>query len=147
MATALREGELGYIDRFILDLPAGQSALDVIARSVPIQDAIADVLQGRSENDRFNELLIAAALDERAIVLFRTLFCYLLQTGLFYRLTTSVDALRREHGIARDLVHLFGARHKPSRSGLREKNTIKAPYPISIDPSHITATNIKEACV
>src|SRR3546814_1374438 len=42
MATALREGELGYIDRFLLDLPAGQSALDVIARSVPIQDAIAD---------------------------------------------------------------------------------------------------------
>src|SRR3546814_16764667 len=55
MATALREGELGYIDRFILDLPAGQSALDVIARSVPIQDAIADVLQGRSENDRRSE--------------------------------------------------------------------------------------------
>src|SRR3546814_8535406 len=119
MATALREGELGYIVRFILDLPAGQSALDVIARSVPIQDAIADVLQGRSENDRFNELLIAAALDERAIVLFRSIFRYLRQTGLSYGLTTFVDAMRREHGIARELVNLFGAQHDPNREGSR----------------------------
>src|SRR3546814_21057499 len=117
MATALREGELGYIDRFILDLPAGQSALDVIARSVTIQDAIADVLQGRSENDRLNELLIAAALDERAIVLFRSLFRYLRQTGLYYALTTFVDALLRGHGIAPELVDLFGHRHDPHRRG------------------------------
>src|SRR3546814_10958304 len=97
MATALREGELGYIDRFILDLPAGQSALDVIARSVPIQDAIADVLQGRSENDRFNELLIDAALDDRAIVLFLSIFRYLRMTGLTYGLTPLVEPLFRVH--------------------------------------------------
>src|SRR3546814_13023291 len=54
MATALREGELGYIDRLILDLPAGKSALDVIARYCPIQDAIAGVLQGRRETEQLN---------------------------------------------------------------------------------------------
>src|SRR3546814_18626190 len=85
-----------------------------------------------SENDMFNELLIAAALDERAIVLFRSIFRYLRQTGLSYGLTTFVDALRREHGIARELVNLFGARHDPNRAGSREENAATATGAIII---------------
>src|SRR3546814_16248713 len=92
-----------------------------------------------SENDMFNELLIAAALDERALVLFRSIFRYLLQTGLSYGLTTFVDALRREHGIARELVNLFGARHDPNRAGSREENEAKATGAIIIGLERISA--------
>src|SRR3546814_15182523 len=92
-----------------------------------------------SENDMFNELLIAAALDERALVLFRSIFRYLRQTGLSYGLTTFVDALRREHGIARELVNLFGARHDPNRAGSREENAAKATGAILIGLDRISA--------
>ena len=114
LSTPLGEGKLGHIQKFVLDLPPCLQADEVLARQAMVQLAIADVLEGAAENDRFNELIIAAALDPRAIILFRSIFRYLRQTGLSYGLATFVDALRREHPIARDLVALFEARHDPA---------------------------------
>jgi glutamate dehydrogenase len=49
-----------------------------------IERAIAAVLEGRAENDPFNQLLVAAGLKPRDVVLFRAWFRYLRQTGLSY---------------------------------------------------------------
>ena len=112
MSTAL-DGDLGHMHRFVVDLPQG-TASDVLARAGTIETAIAATVAGLAEDDRFNDLLIAAGLGVRDVVLFRALFRYLRQTGMAYGLTTVVDALRRQPAIARALVTLFAARHDPA---------------------------------
>ena len=47
-------------------------------------------------------LLVAAALNQRDVVLFRAWFRYLRQTGLSYSLSTVVDALRRAPDVTID---------------------------------------------
>jgi glutamate dehydrogenase len=109
MSTIL-DNDLGQMHRFVLDLPQGD-AKAVLSRAETIEAAIAATVAGVAEDDRFNDLLIAADLGPRDIILFRALFRYLRQTGMAYGLTTVVDALRRQPGLARSIVALFAAKH------------------------------------
>ncbi len=122
VSTLIGDGTLGHMHRFVLDLGAGDAAA-LLLRAMIVEGAIATVLEGSAENDRFNELVVAAAFDPRAVVLLRAMFRYLRQTGLTYGLITVVEALRRHPHIARAVVDLFAARHDPSakkRDTLRE---------------------------
>ncbi|MEJ7927417.1 NAD-glutamate dehydrogenase domain-containing protein [Sphingobium sp. AN641] len=113
MTTPIDGGALGHIQRFVLELPQGGDAGAVIDRADIVTQAIAQVLEGQAENDRFNELIVTAGLDPQAVVLFRALFRYLRQTGMAYGMGTVVDTLRREQGVTRSLVALFAALHDP----------------------------------
>ena len=117
--TALDEGRLGYVHEFLLEVRAGE-AEQVLERAELVERAIADVLEGRAENDPFNQLLVAAALTPRDIVLFRAWFRYLRQGGLSYSMVTVVEALRRAQGVAHGLIALFDAMHDPKHDGPRE---------------------------
>ncbi|MCF8707086.1 NAD-glutamate dehydrogenase [Rhizorhapis sp. SPR117] len=139
MSTPLGDGTLGHIQKFILDLAPGLDGAQVIERADTVQQAIANVLEGAAENDRFNELIIAAALDPRAIILFRSIFRYLRQTGVAYGLATFVDALRREHPIARNLVELFEARHDPARGSKGPSDAAKADKAIDAGLEGVSA--------
>jgi len=111
--TALDEGRQGFVQRFLLELPGGD-AQAVIARADVVTEAIAQVLEGVAENDRFNTLIVTVGLSPRDTVLVRALFRYLRQTGMAYGISTFVDTLRHEPGIARDLIALFEALHDPA---------------------------------
>jgi glutamate dehydrogenase len=104
--TALAHGSQGYIHDFALSgtMPENAAAIEV---------AIAGVLDGGLENDRFNALMVAAKLNVQPVVLFRALFRYLRQTGMNYGLLTVVDALAKAPHIAQALMALFAARHDP----------------------------------
>jgi glutamate dehydrogenase len=91
---ALDEGKLGYIHEFLLETRSGEAA-PVLERAELVEKAIAEVLEGRAENDVFNQLLVAIGLDQRSVVLFRAWFRYLRQGGLSYSMATVVEALRR----------------------------------------------------
>ena len=122
VSTLLGGGALGHMHRFVLDLGIADAA-PLIARAGVIEGAIAAVLEGQAENDRFNELVVAAGFDPRAVVLLRAMFRYLRQTGLTYGLVTVVEALRRHPHIARAVVDLFAALHDPAlkkRDALRD---------------------------
>lgn len=114
MSTPVDRGALGYIQRFVLELP-GSDANSVLGRADVVQTAIATVLQGTAENDRFNELVVTAGLDPQAVILFRALYRYLRQTGMAYGMATVAETLRREADIARALVRLFFALHDPAQ--------------------------------
>ena len=73
----------------------------ITARAAVIEAAIAAVLEGRAENDAFNQLLVSVGLDPGGVVLLRAWFRYLRQTGLSYGLATVVEALRRAPDVAR----------------------------------------------
>ncbi|MET0371320.1 MAG: NAD-glutamate dehydrogenase domain-containing protein [Sphingobium sp.] len=117
MATAIDGGALGHVQRFILELPVGGDAQLVVDRADIVTEAIAQVVEGRAENDRFNELIVAAGLAPRSVVLFRALFRYLRQSGMNYGLATVAETLRHEQGIAHEIIALFGALHDPAVEG------------------------------
>ena len=107
-------GNLGHIHRFILALPEGQDAAALLDRAEIVEPALSAVLEGRAENDRFNQLMVGAGLDERGVILLRALFRYLRQTGLAYGLQTVADALRKAAPVAQALIALFDALHDPA---------------------------------
>ena len=114
MTTPIDNGACGHIQRFVLELPAGGDAQAVVARADVVTEAIAQVLEGRAENDRFNELIVTAGLAPRSVVLFRALFRYLRQTGMAYGMATFAETLRRAQDVGAQLVTLFEALHDPA---------------------------------
>jgi glutamate dehydrogenase len=137
--TPLDGGELGYIHDFVLDMPGDGDAQEVLGRAKLVERAIAAVLEGRAENDPFNQLLVGAGLKPRDIVLFRAWFRYLRQTGLSYSLITVVEALRRAPNVARGLIALFDAQHDPHFEGERHDAVRRAEAVINEGLAHVAA--------
>ena len=94
LETMLAGAEVGYIHDFVLEMPRGGDAAAVIGRARMVERAIAAVLEGRAENDPFNQLIVATGLEPQEVVLLRAWFRYLRQTGLSYSMLTVVEALR-----------------------------------------------------
>ncbi len=118
--TLIAGGALGHIHRFIVELAEGADTGALVGATM-LEIAIADVLEGKAENDLFNQLMVSAGIASRGIVLFRALFRYLRQTGLAYGLATVAAALRAAPAIAEDLIALFDAMHSPDSKGDRQK--------------------------
>jgi glutamate dehydrogenase len=68
----------------------------------------------QAENDGFNRLALAAGLDWRNIAILRALARYLRQIGIAYGLDYMAEALRRNAGIAANIIRLFHARFDPA---------------------------------
>jgi glutamate dehydrogenase len=128
--TRLEDNE-GNIHEFVVITADGSAADPVMARAPMIEQAVAAVLEGRSENDVFNQLIVSAALDPREVVLLRAWFRYLRQTGLSYSMVTVVDALRRAPEVTKGLLALFDAMHDPGLDGGRDEAVKAAERRIS----------------
>jgi glutamate dehydrogenase len=137
--TPLDGGQLGYIHDFVLEIPGEGDAEAVLARAKLVERAIAAVLEGRSENDPFNQLLVGAGLKPRDVVLFRSWFRYLRQTGLSYSLITVVEALRRAPGVARGLVAVFDAQHDPALTEGRQEAVDQAQATVNDGLAQVAA--------
>jgi len=113
MPTALAGG-IGYIHDFRVEV-GGEADIGAIVERIPeIERSIANVLCGVSEDDEFNQLVLYASLETRAVVWLRAWFRYLRQTGSSFGLVTIVDALRRAPHATRALIRLFIAAHDPN---------------------------------
>ena len=137
--TALDAGDLGYIHDFILEMPRGGDAADVMRRSRLVERAISAVLEGKAENDPFNQLIVSAGLQPREVVLFRAWFRYLRQIGLSYSMITVVEALRRAPDVTRSLIALFDAMHDPDFEGDRQAAVKEAERKIDRGLGHVAA--------
>jgi glutamate dehydrogenase len=114
LSTPLDGGRLGYIQKFIVQVPGGD-ADGVVARGDVVATALSLVLEGKAENDRFNQLIVDIGIDQSAVVLLRALFRYVRQTGMTYGQVTVVDALRGAADVAHAIVALFAARFDPAK--------------------------------
>ena len=119
--TTSLAGDLGHIQSFMLDVPAGQNAEALVRSSARLEPALAAVFAGESEDDHFNALMSVLGLEQFAVILFRALFRYLRQIGLTYGLLTVVDALRRAPDVSKALATLFAARHDPDMANRAKK--------------------------
>lgn len=131
--TQLSDGS--SIHEFLLE--AQGDVLDT--RAGMIEDAVAAVLDGRAENDGFNQLLVAVGLDPAALVLLRAWFRYLRQTGISYGLGTVAEALRKAPDVALQLVALFRALHDPAADAGRDKAVAIAKAAIDEGLSKVAA--------
>jgi glutamate dehydrogenase len=123
--TALDGGKLGHIHEFLLDAPKGSGAT-LLARAEVAEQAIAQVLEGRAENDSFNKLIVGLGLEPRAVVLLRAWFRYLRQTGLNYGLATVADAMTRAPDVTRAFITLFDAQHDPKHASAKAADAARA---------------------
>jgi glutamate dehydrogenase len=135
---ALDEGRLGYIHEFLLAPRSGDAAA-VLERAPLVERAIADVLEGKAENDGFNQLLVATGIQQRDAVLFRAWFRYLRQGGVSYSMATVVDALRRAPEVTRGLIALFDALHDPAARSGRDAAVAEAERTIADALSRVAA--------
>ena len=119
--TELDHGGLGHIHDFGVELPAGSDVSAILDRIETVERAIVEVLDGTAENDAFNQLVLLAGLEPRAVVWLRAWFRYLRQTGVAFSLATVVDALRRAPAATNALVASFIAAHGPSAEGREER--------------------------
>ncbi len=124
LSTPLDDGRLGYIQKFVAQAP-GDDAQPIVARGDDIAQALAHVLDGSAENDRFNQLIVEIGLDQAAVILLRALYRYLRQTGFSYGLATVVDALSGAPDVTHALIELFRARHDPkARASAVSRETV-----------------------
>ncbi|KGN32316.1 NAD-glutamate dehydrogenase [Knoellia sinensis KCTC 19936] len=79
------------------------------------EGAVLAVWDGRAESDGFNQLVLAARLTCRQVVILRTVAKYLRQTQATFSQSYFEDALVTNPSIAADLVAFFEARFDPDR--------------------------------
>ena len=112
--TELHGESLAHIHDCLLELSSEVDLEAVLSRAPVIERAIADVLGGQAENDAFNQLVLFAGLETRAVVWLRAWFRYLRQTGVAFGLATVVDALRLAPQATASLIRLFTSAHDPA---------------------------------
>jgi len=114
--TELDGESKAHIHDCLLELPADVAIDSFFSRADAIERAIANVLGGEAENDAFNQLVLFAGLETRAVVWLRAWFRYLRQTGVAFGLATVVDALRLAPEATAALIRLFTSAHDPAAS-------------------------------
>ena len=137
--TPLDNGQLAYIHDFHLGLRGNGDSAPLLARADVVEAALSQVLDGKAENDAFNQLITLAGLQPRDIIWFRAWFRYLRQTGLAYGIPTVVAALGNHAAIARDIVSLFVALHDPDHKGDRGKEAAKLDAAINEGLGNVAA--------
>ena len=121
------EGEAkAHIHACLIELSDHASVDDVLARANIVEEAIAEVLRGKAENDAFNQLVLYAGLEPRSVAWLRAWFRYMRQTGVTFSIATVVDALRRAPGATGALIRLFAIAHDPKAASGREAAVKKA---------------------
>ena len=137
--TRLEDGSGSHIHEFAVATSTGAPAGPILERAKVIEEVVASVLEGASENDVFNQLIVAASLDPRDVVLLRAWFRYLRQTGLSYSMITVVEALRRAPAVTHGLIDLFEAMHDPNLGDGRPKAVATASRAIERGLSEVAA--------
>ena len=106
------DGSQQWIHEFVARHPMAQ-ALENAEHADALATAFTQVRTGTAENDRLNQLIIAAGLTPRQVVLVRTITRYLLQTGLPFS-AEYLESLLAEHGaIVAEMLTLFALRFDP----------------------------------
>lgn len=120
---------------------AGRLLTPLFARKDVIETALTQVIDGKAENDAFNQLITIAGLEPQAVVWLRAWHRYLRQTGLNYGVPTIVAALGNNAGIARAIVSLFTALHDPVFAGDRAAVAVKLDEEIKAGLAKVAAAD------
>ncbi|MBL9071934.1 MAG: NAD-glutamate dehydrogenase [Sphingopyxis sp.] len=115
-----------FIHDFSLRLPSSVDEAALLPHVEVIEGAIAAVLDGKAENDAFNELVLVTQTDPKAIVWLRAWFRYMRQGGSSYGMDTVVAALRHAPQLTAALVDRFRALHDPKAADVARAEALNA---------------------
>ena len=102
----LKGGDSFWIQDFQLQQARG-SELDVDSAAERFQEGFRQALQGDSESDNFNELILAAGLDASQTTLIRCYAKYILQLGIPFSQNSMEEVLVAHSDLACALVRKF----------------------------------------
>jgi glutamate dehydrogenase len=106
------DGKVTWINDFALLYTRGGS-FEIEEIKDLFQNALASIWFGRSENDGFNNLVLAAELDWRQVTIIRAYAKYFKQIGFTFSQEYIETALSNNPHIARKLIHLFAILFDP----------------------------------
>jgi glutamate dehydrogenase len=105
-------------------VPGVNRELDLDVIRDRFQDAFERALNGETDSDAFNHLVIAAQMHWRQVRVLRAYCKYLLQTGVPFSANYMAETLARHPAIARLLIELFEAMFDPTR-GRESKHRVE----------------------
>ncbi|MGI9203874.1 MAG: NAD-glutamate dehydrogenase [Woeseiaceae bacterium] len=108
----LKGGDSFWIQDFQLQL-AHAGELDVESAAERFQEGFRQALQGESESDNFNELILAAGLNVRQTTLIRCYAKYILQLGIPFSQNSMEEVLVSHSDLACALVRQFELQFNP----------------------------------
>ncbi|MEQ8205153.1 MAG: NAD-glutamate dehydrogenase, partial [Woeseia sp.] len=109
----LRNGQHFWIQEFALHL-ANSADINLDEAASRFQDGFHKALQGETENDGFNQLILLAQLDWRQTSLVRCYAKYLQQLGIPFSQNYMEKVLADYAGVARSLVEQFELQFDPT---------------------------------
>jgi glutamate dehydrogenase len=108
------------------NIPTPPAGPERAAMAQRFADTVTAIWQGRVEIDRFNELVLRAALTWQQVVVLRTYAKYLRQAGFPYSQSHIETVINDNPGTARSLVELFEALFDPKPSDETRRNDAQA---------------------
>jgi glutamate dehydrogenase len=96
-------------------IPGVERELDLEIIREFFQEAFKRVLDGDTDSDGFNQLVIASQMHWRQVKMLRAYCKYLLQTGIPFSLNYMAETLAKYPSTSRLLVELFEASFDPAR--------------------------------
>ncbi|MGH8085157.1 MAG: NAD-glutamate dehydrogenase [Lysobacter sp.] len=112
-----------YIQDFEVEIANAEA--DIADIDENFVEAFARIWRGDAENDRFNQLVLAAHLSWRQVAMLRAYSKYLQQVGVPFSQAYVEDTFIRYPVLARLMVELFEARFDPA-TGKESKAEVKA---------------------
>ena len=120
----LKNGDNFWIQDFHLEY-SGAGELDVDAAAVRFQEGFRQALDGESESDNFNELILAAGLNTRQTTLIRCYAKYILQLGIPFSQRSMEEVLVAQWSIACALVRQFEWQFDPKISRKKREEQLE----------------------
>ncbi|CAM2820158.1 NAD-glutamate dehydrogenase [Mycobacterium intermedium] len=114
-------------------IPLADTAEEREAGAQRFADAVTAIWQGRTEVDRFNELVMRAGLTWQQAVILRAYAKYLRQAGFPYSQSYIESVVNDHPSTARSLVELFEALFDPEPSNPRDAQAAAAAVAADID--------------
>ena len=109
----LLNGDLFWIQDFQLQYE-DTGDLDIEPAADRFQEGFRQALQGESESDNFNELILKAGLDARQTTLIRCYAKYILQLGIPFSQNSMEEVLAEHSTVACKLVRQFELQFDPN---------------------------------
>jgi glutamate dehydrogenase len=138
-SAEIADGDLAYIHDLKLGLPSGATVAEIIKRAETLEIALGQVLDGRAENDVFNQLITVAGIAPSSVVWLRAWYRYMRQTGRTYGMPNVVAALGKNAGLTRSILALFVALHDPAFTGNRDREAAKLDRAIEAGLAAVSA--------
>ncbi|MGD9829826.1 MAG: NAD-glutamate dehydrogenase, partial [Hyphomicrobiaceae bacterium] len=123
---------------------ADGAPLDLAHHDLRLEESFIAVLDGHADSDGYNQLVVAAGLSWREVVILRAVGAYLRQLGVPFGQRYMADTLKAHATVARDLVALLRQRHQAETASPGDGGASEAALRSRIDEALAAVPSLDE---